>query len=46
MTRASRTLALLALLFLAWTGPLQAAPEGQMTWGVHVTLVSRWLDPA
>ncbi len=24
----------------------EAAPEGQMTWGVHVTLVSRWLDPA
>ena len=23
-----------------------AAPEGTMTWGVHVTLASRWLDPA
>ncbi len=46
MARASRTLAFLALLLLAWTGPLQAAPEGQLTWGVHVTLVSRWLDPA
>jgi len=21
-------------------------PEGQMTWGVHVTLAARWLDPA
>src|SRR5262245_54128715 len=24
----------------------EAAPEGTMTWGVHVTLASRWLDPA
>src|SRR2546422_1869158 len=22
-----------------------AAPEGTMTWGVHITLASRWLDP-
>src|SRR5215813_4494607 len=22
-----------------------AAPEGTMTWGVHVTLAARWLDP-
>src|SRR5713101_5285965 len=35
----------LALLLLAWAGPLHAAPEGTMTWGVHVTLATRWLDP-
>jgi peptide/nickel transport system substrate-binding protein len=23
-----------------------AAPEGTLTWGLHVTLASRWLDPA
>ena len=23
-----------------------AAPEGTMTWGVHITLASRWVDPA
>src|SRR5438094_5569762 len=23
-----------------------AAPEGTMTWGVHVTLAARWLDPS
>jgi len=23
-----------------------AAPEGTVTWGVHITLASRWLDPA
>ena len=27
-------------------GQATAAPEGTMTWGVHVTLASRWLDPA
>src|SRR5256886_1766689 len=26
--------------------PAVAAPEGTMTWGVHVTLASRWLDPS
>ena len=25
-------------------GPATAAPEGTMTWGVHITLASRWLD--
>jgi peptide/nickel transport system substrate-binding protein len=38
---------LLALLLLgSVTGPAAAAPEGTMTWGVHITLASRWLDPA
>ena len=27
-------------------GSATAAPEGTMTWGVHITLASRWLDPA
>ncbi len=35
----------LALMWLVPTLAL-AAPEGQMTWGVHVTLAARWLDPA
>src|SRR5499433_3860339 len=26
--------------------PGAAAPEGTMTWGLHITLASRWLDPA
>src|SRR6202158_3486814 len=26
--------------------PAAAAPEGTMTWGLHVTLAARWLDPA
>src|SRR5207302_462893 len=28
------------------TSSAGAAPEGTLTWGLHVTLASRWLDPA
>ena len=43
----SRTAALLVLLLLAaLAGPAAAAPEGTMTWGLHVTLAARWLDPS
>src|SRR5215467_14244357 len=47
MTRSvsARTLVALSLLLTAWVGPLNAAPEGTMTWGVHFTLAARWLDP-
>jgi peptide/nickel transport system substrate-binding protein len=39
--------ALLTLLLLGGVAhPAAAAPEGTMTWGVHITLASRWLDPA
>jgi peptide/nickel transport system substrate-binding protein len=34
------------LLILGVAQPATAAPEGTMTWGVHITLASRWLDPA
>jgi len=44
---------LVALLLLVSTHPALAAPEGRseapagtMTWGVHVTLAARWLDPS
>jgi peptide/nickel transport system substrate-binding protein len=37
---------LAALLFLAALAEsASAAPEGTLTWGVHVTLAARWLDP-
>ena len=39
-------LLLVSLLPLSMTAPAMAAPEGTMTWGVHITLASRWLDPA
>src|SRR5881409_4312888 len=37
---------LIAALLLGVAGDVLAAPEGTMTWGVHITLASRWLDPA
>ncbi len=34
-------------MFLAVvSGPAAAAPEGTLTWGLHVTLAARWLDPS
>ncbi len=45
-----RRLALTALLALSalalLLAPAAAAPEGTMTWGLHVTLAAKWLDPA
>ncbi len=42
----SSTLALALLLPLAaLPSPAAAAPEGTLTWGIHVTLAARWLDP-
>src|SRR2546427_4128583 len=38
--------AILVLLLLAWFGSAEAAAEGTVTWGVHASLVARWLDPA
>src|SRR5438093_12042846 len=38
--------AILVLLLLAWSGSAEAAREGTVTWGVHASLVARWLDPA
>jgi peptide/nickel transport system substrate-binding protein len=37
---------LAVVLLLGIVRPASAAPEGTMTWGVHITLASRWLDPA
>src|SRR6266849_6164010 len=33
------------LALLLATTPAAAQPSGTMTWGVHVTLATRWLDP-
>jgi len=39
-------ISVVALVLMAvGAGPTAAAPEGTMTWGVHITLASRWLDP-
>ena len=37
---------LIATITLAWAPPGAAAPEGQMTWAVHVSLAPTWFDPA
>jgi len=34
------------LVLLAVATPAFAAPEGQMTWGVHISLAPTWFDPA
>ena len=39
------TLIVLTVLF-APVSPVVAAPEGQMTWGVHISLAPTWFDPA
>jgi peptide/nickel transport system substrate-binding protein len=36
---------LVVLAVTALAAPAAAAPEGTLTWGLHVTLVSKWLDP-
>jgi peptide/nickel transport system substrate-binding protein len=41
-----RAALLTLLLGLGAVAPALAAPEGTMTWAVHITLASRWLDPA
>jgi peptide/nickel transport system substrate-binding protein len=46
MTRAARISALLLLVALLLPAPSSAQPTGTMTWAVHVTLATRWLDPA
>src|SRR5262249_7124232 len=33
------------LLSLAMAGPVAAAPEGQLTWAMHITLAPTWFDP-
>src|SRR4029450_11384026 len=39
----------IVLVLLIWTtaaAPAPAAPEGQVTWGVHISLAPTWFDPA
>ena len=53
IARPARPLRSLALAFVLSvvtasfiTGPALAAPEGQMTWAVHVSIAPTWFDPA
>ena len=47
MTRARRLVATVLVVAIALAGSARAAgaQEGQMTWGVHTSLVPTWLDP-
>ena len=40
-----RVALIVLLLVAAVVGPASADPEGTLTWGLHVTLAARWLDP-
>src|SRR2546423_2073379 len=44
MRARSLTLALVLLLLVA--APAVAAPEGELTWAVHISLAPTWFDPA
>jgi len=52
MTRWTRTrllgsvLLVVASIATLSSGPALASPEGQMTWGVHVSIAPTWFDPA
>jgi peptide/nickel transport system substrate-binding protein len=41
-----RALVLAIVLVVAGGGPAVAAPAGEMTWAVHVSLAPTWFDPA
>ena len=41
-----RALLVASLLLAVLPTAAVAAPEGTLTWGLHVTLASKWLDPA
>ena len=41
-----RTLVIVLFLSLLAATPAAAAPEGQLTWAVHVSLAPAWFDPA
>jgi peptide/nickel transport system substrate-binding protein len=46
MIRGVLAAALGVLSLAAGVGKVDAAPEGQVTWGIHVSLVPTWFDPA
>ena len=37
---------LVLLISTVGPAPVTAAPEGQVTWGVHISLAPTWFDPA
>src|SRR6267142_636867 len=41
-----KSIPIVVLLLAAIAGPAVAVPEGTLTWGLHVTLAAKWLDPS
>ena len=41
-----RVVACVLFAVLAVAAPVAAVPEGQLTWGVHISLAPTWFDPA
>jgi len=46
MTRRTAVVVLVLTILAGGATGVAAAPEGQVTWGIHVTLVPTWFDPA
>src|SRR5437867_146727 len=44
--RSIATALFVVMLVAGGVAPAAAAPEGQMTWGVHISLAPTWFDPA
>ena len=44
--RGSRSVLLTLAILVLVAAPASAAPEGQLTWAVHVSLAPTWFDPA
>src|SRR2546428_7534532 len=40
------TAVLVLTILVSGLGPAAAAPEGQVTWGIHISLAPTWFDPA
>src|ERR1700741_5639556 len=41
-----RVVAFVLLVMFIAAAPAAAAPEGQLTWGIHISLSPTWFDPA
>ena len=46
IARFARALVVAVVLVSCFVAGSEAAPEGQITWGVHFSLAPTWLDPA
>ncbi len=46
MTLRALVLTLVAVVVALTPAPGVAGPEGQITWGVHISLAPTWFDPA